>query len=90
MQELAWLLEPLQIWLQGGTWAEIKTAPGFIMLILTAAALIPSTLILIGIGGTEEWRNSPLAQWWGVAPEDPDAGWAERARDLDKDGAPDF
>ncbi len=90
MQELAWLLEPIGIWLNGGSWAEIKAAPGFLMLLITATALVPGSLILMGIGGFEEWRNTPLARWWGVSERDPDADWAERARDLDKDGTPDF
>ncbi len=90
MQELAWLLEPVRIWLEGGSWREITSAPGFILLMLTVAMLIPSSVILVGIGGWEEWRNTPLAWRLGVSPEDPDAGWAERARDLDKDGTPDF
>jgi hypothetical protein len=28
--------------------------------------------------------------WLGFSPHDPDEGWAERARDTDKDGMPDF
>jgi hypothetical protein len=90
MQELAWLLEPILIWLQGGSWEEIKSSPGFLSLLVAFCALVPGTLILMGIGGPEEWRNTPLARWWGVSEEEPDADWAERARDLDKDGSPDF
>ena len=90
MQELAWLLDPIRIWLEGGSWEEIKSSPGFLSLLITFCALVPGTLILMGIGGLEEWRNTPLARWWGVPEQDPDAGWAERARDLDKDGSPDF
>jgi hypothetical protein len=89
MQELAWLAEVVRIWLEGGTWAEIKAAPGFGMLLLLAAALLPSSLIMIGIWGVQDWRRTPFAAWFGVHP-DPDAGWSERARDLDKDGTPDF
>lgn len=90
MQELAWLAEVIRIWLEGGTWAEIKAAPGFFMLVMLCAALIPSTLIAVGIGGWTEWRETPLAAWFGVDPRDPSEDWAERARDLDKDGTPDF
>jgi hypothetical protein len=90
MQELAWLAEVIRIWAEGGTWAEIKAAPGFAMLVGLAAALVPSSLILVGIGGFEEWRDTPIARWFGVSPVDPDADWAERARDIDKDGQPDF
>lgn len=89
MQELAWLAEPIRIWIEGGTWAEIKAAQGFQMLVLLAAALVPSTLIALGIGMTE-WRETPLAIWFGWGGRDEDEDWAERARDLDKDGAPDF
>lgn len=90
MQELVWLAEPVRIWLDGGTWAEIKAAPGFQALVLLAAALVPSSLILIGIAGAHEWRESPLALWFGFGPRAEDENWAERARDLDKDGSPDF
>ncbi|MEZ5971211.1 MAG: hypothetical protein R3C31_05355 [Hyphomonadaceae bacterium] len=89
MQEIAWLLEPIRIWLEGGTWAEIKASQGFISLAMLSAVLVPSSLIALGIG-TTEWRETPLAQWFGVDPRNPDADWAERARDLDKDGYPDF
>ena len=90
MQELSWLAELIRIWAEGGTWAEIKAAPGFAMLVMLAAALVPSSLILVGIGGMEEWRATPMARWFGVSLVDPDADWAERARDLDKDGQPDI
>lgn len=89
MQEIAWLLEPIRIWLEGGTWAEIKSSQGFMTLAFLSAVLIPSSLIAWGIG-TTELRETPLARWFGVDPRDPDEGWAERARDLDKDGSPDF
>lgn len=89
MQELAWLLEPIGIWLGGGSWAEIKASEGFAALLLLASALIPSSLIAVGIGATT-WRETPLALWFGVDPRDPNADWAERARDLDKDGTPDI
>lgn len=89
MQEIAWLLEPIRIWLEGGTWAEIKSSQGFVALAVLSAVLVPSSLIALGIG-TTEWRETPLAQWFGVDPADPNEGWAERARDLDKDGTSDF
>lgn len=89
MQELVWLLEPLRIWIEGGTWAEIAASRGFVSLLGAMAFLAPSTLIALGIGLTE-WRDTPLAIWLGGRRDDPDEGWAERARDLDKDGLPDF
>jgi len=90
MQELAWLAEVVRIWLEGGTWADIQAAPGFQGLAVLAAFLIPASLILIGIGGWAEWRETPLAAWLGFAPRDPNENWAESARDIDKDGTPDF
>lgn len=89
MQELAWLLEPIRIWIEGGSWAEIKSSQGFMALALLLGALVPSSLIAMGIGITS-WRETPLAAWFGIGPRDPDGDWAERARDLDKDGSPDF
>ncbi len=90
MQELVWLGEVIGLLLRGASWAEIKAAPGFFGLVVLSAALIPSTLILVGIGGSTEWRNTPLASWFGISPEDPDADWALEARDIDKDGIPDI
>jgi hypothetical protein len=88
MQELAWIAETVRVWLEGGSWADIKAAEGFRMLVVLAAALIPSTLIALGIGHTS-WHETPLGVWFGAKPP-ADDDWAERARDLDKDGAPDF
>jgi len=90
MQELAWLGEVIGLWLRGASWAEIKAAPGFFLLVMLSAALIPSTFIALGIDGWTDWRRTPLAIWFGVSSDDPDADWALRARDLDKDGAPDI
>lgn len=90
MQELAWLAEIVRIWLDGGTWTEIKAAPGFMALLLLAAVLVPSSLIAIGISGWTGWRETPMAAWFGFAGRDPNEDWAEKARDIDKDGMPDF
>ena len=90
MQELGWLLEPLLIWLNGGDWADIKAAPGFIALMLLGAILIPSSLIMVGIGGLGDLRRTPLAIWLGSSAHEPEPNWTERARDLDGDGRPDF
>jgi len=89
MQELAWLAETVRIWIEGGTWADIKSAHGFQMLVFTASWLVPSTLIALGIG-LSEWRETPMGLWLGMGGGNPDDNWAERARDLDKDGVPDF
>lgn len=90
MQELAWLAEIIRIWLEGGTWADVHKAPGFQTLVGMAAWLVPSSIILIGISGWTDWRETPLAAWFGFARRDPDENWAEEARDIDKDGLPDF
>jgi hypothetical protein len=90
MQELTWLAQIIGIWLGGGSWADIQAAPGFQALVLAAAVLIPSSLICVGIAGWTDWRETPLAAWLGFAPRYPDENWAEKARDIDKDGTPDF
>lgn len=90
MQELAWLAEVIRIWLEGGTWADIKAAPGFVTLMFLGATLIPSSIILLGISGAADWRETPLAMWFGLGPRPEHDDWAERARDLDKDGIPDL
>jgi hypothetical protein len=90
MQEFAWLAELIRIWIEGGTWADIKAAQGFQALVGLAAWLIPTSVIFIGISGWTEWREAPLAVWLGFARRAPDENWAENARDLDKDGLPDF
>lgn len=90
MQELAWLAEIVRIWLEGGAWADIQAAPGFRAMLLLAAWLVPSSLILVGIYGWTDWRETPLAAWFGFARRDPNDDWAEKARDLDKDGTADF
>ncbi len=88
MQEFAWIAEVIRIWLEGGSWAEIKATPGFQMLVLLAAALVPSTLIGLAIGMTD-WHETPLGAYFGAKPP-ADENWAEHARDLDKDGTPDI
>lgn len=88
MQELAWIAELIRLWLEGGTWADIQAARGFQMLVTLAALLVPTTIIALGIG-LSEWHETPLGAWLGArGPRDDN--WAERARDLDKDGLPDF
>lgn len=90
MQELVWLAEIIRMWLEGGTWADIQAAPGFRALAILAACLVPSSIILIGIQGWTDWRETPMAAWFGFARRDPKENWAEEARDIDKDGLPDF
>lgn len=76
------------MWLEGASWAEISTSRGFRSLLVLACVLVPSSLVIGGIGSN--WRETPLATWFGVSPHDPDEDWAIRARDTDKDGMPDF
>ncbi|GAM99289.1 hypothetical protein U91I_02935 [alpha proteobacterium U9-1i] len=76
---------PLVIWLKGGALRDILATP----LVATLAFLVPSSLIALGIGLTE-WHETPLARWFGVRAPREDDNWTERARDLDKDGLPDF
>jgi hypothetical protein len=91
MQELAWLAEPLRLWMEGASWAEIGATPGFRMFIVAAAVLVPSSFIMLGLG-LWDWRETPLAHWFGIEPEDPQEAslWTWRARDIDHDGAADI
>lgn len=89
MDVLAGLAELLRLWLEGASGDEIRSSRGFGVVMGLAAWLIPLTVIALGIGLTE-WRETPLAVWLGFSPRDPDSDWAVRARDIDKDGAPDF
>ncbi|MGE0595493.1 MAG: hypothetical protein AB7P07_03965 [Hyphomonadaceae bacterium] len=88
MDFLPAIAELLRIWIEGGTWAEIKAAQGFHVLLATACFAAPSSIIALGIGHTD-WRETPLALVLGFRPREPD-DWAARARDTDKDGLPDF
>lgn len=89
MQELVWIVEPIKVWLHGGTLQEIIHTRGFMSLMAGAALLIPSSVIMLGIG-LDDWNETPLARHLGFGPSVGDEDWAERARDIDKDGAPDF
>ena len=87
MQELSWIAEIIRVWLEGGSWADIKATQGFMYILVGAAWLVPSTVIALGIGMTD-WHETPLGMWMGARP--PDDSWVERARDLDGDGLSDF
>jgi hypothetical protein len=88
MDVLAGIAEVIRIWIEGGSWADVTAAHGFQAVVSFAAFAVPSTLIALGIGMTE-WYETPLGMWFGARPQE-DEHWAERARDLDKDGLPDF
>jgi hypothetical protein len=91
MQELAWLAEPIRIWLEGGSWADISSTTGFRVIIGLTALLVPGTVIAMGLG-TTEWHETPLARYFGVREKLPgeDSMWTWRARDIDGDGTPDI
>jgi hypothetical protein len=88
VQELVWLIEPIQVWLRGGSLHEITHTNGFIALLVIAALLGPSTIIMLGIG-LDDWADTPLGRYFGATPSD-DGAWTQSARDIDKDGMPDF
>jgi len=91
MQELAWLAEPIRIWLEGGSWAQISAAPGFRILLTLSALLAPASVIMLALGDAD-WRETPLARYFGFEPKLPgeDSMWTWRARDIDGDGTPDI
>ncbi len=88
MQELIWLIEPIQVLARGGGFAEATQTKGFLSLAILAALLIPCSIIAFGLG-VDGWRETPLARYFGLG-DDPDADWATRARDRDGDGTLDF
>jgi hypothetical protein len=89
MDALVAVAELVRIWLGGGAWADMQAAHGLQTLLVLAAWLVPSTIIGLGIGMTD-WHETPLGAWMGARPPREDEEWSERARDLDKDGLPDF
>lgn len=91
MDLLSWILEPLRIWLEGGSWAEISRSGGFTMLVVVICFVVPASLFALAYG-VESWRKTPIGWLLGVRPEDPadDRDWLYKARDIDKDGIPDI
>ena len=90
MQEVIWLIEPIRVWLAGGSFADGVHTDGFLHLAALFAVAVPGTIIAMGIGMTE-WHETPLGAWFGARAPDPNAEtWVDRARDLDKDGMPDI
>lgn len=88
MDILSAIAEVVRILIEGGGWAEIQAADGFRSLVGLSVWLIPPTIIALGIGMTE-WHETPLGVFMGARRPEKD-NWAERARDLDKDGLADF
>lgn len=91
MQELAWLLEPLRVWLEGGSFAEVSATPGFNILFTLILLLVPPTIIALSLGDTD-WAETPLGRYFGARQKDPgeDSMWTWKARDVDGDGTPDI
>ncbi len=89
MDLLLALIEPVRTIVHGGEWKGLLASEGFQHLLVAMAFAIPSSLIALGIG-TTSWRETPVAAWLGINSRDPAEGWAERARDTDGDGRPDF
>jgi hypothetical protein len=81
------VVAPIMTWLESGDPRDLLASPAAAAL----AFIIPSTIIALGIG-VAEWRETPLAAWLGMSHvgDDSEDNWTERARDLDKDGSPDF
>lgn len=91
MDSLAAIAELVRVWMDGGDWTKIQATEGFRTLVGVAAWLAPMSLIALGFG-VDSWRELPIATFLGFSSKDPkdDPNWAERARDLDKDGIPDI
>lgn len=98
MDVLSAAAEVTRLWLEGGDWTKLQASEGFHVLVGVACWVAPTTIIGLGLG-VESWRELPAAMFLGFGrkpPEDSADGadgetnWAERARDLDKDGLPDF
>lgn len=83
--------EILRLWAEGADWNKIQAARGFNTVLTVLCWVVPTTIITLGFG-IDSWRELPVARFLGFRPSTPaeDSAWAERARDLDKDGAPDI
>jgi hypothetical protein len=85
VQEFIWLVESVRAYFEGG-WEGVRAVPGFWVLVLLFIALVPPTLIMMGIGD-DSFDETPLGQWLGVESDD---GWPPpRTIDIDGDGRPD-
>ncbi len=79
------LIQPIMAWMDSGDPRDLLASPAGAAL----AFILPSTIIALLIGFTH-LRETTLAAWIGMFRGEPEADWTERARDIDKDGAPDF
>lgn len=82
MQELVWLLEPIRVWLNGGTAEEVFATDRFQAVALLCAVLVPGTLIAMLAFG-DDWRRTPLAAYLGMGRDSEDACWPEPPPDAD-------
>jgi hypothetical protein len=94
MDLLSAAAEVARVWMEGGDWTKIQATEGFHVLVGVACWVAPTTIIALGLG-VDSWRELPVAKFLGFGrnPDERvngDANWAERARDLDKDGLADF
>jgi hypothetical protein len=84
MLELQALADMFRAFMEG---RDVVATEGFRQICVAMTFIIPASVIggLIAAG---DWHETPLGQWLGLKA--PDDSWAVRARDLDKDGQPDF
>ncbi|MGE0047075.1 MAG: hypothetical protein AB7J28_10185 [Hyphomonadaceae bacterium] len=83
MQEIFWFIDSVRAFFEGGM-AAVRQEPGFWILLIGAALLVPSTIIFMAVTG-DDFHETPLGRWFGVAP--PDEGWPPpMSVDIDGDG----
>jgi hypothetical protein len=96
--EIIWIFEALRTLATGGDIGALFDKPGFVSTMIWLAAIVPMTVIALGIG-VIEWGDTPLGRWFGAAPSEPIRSLAdidadlkkyETWRDLDGDGRGDF
>lgn len=98
MTEIAWLIELFRTLLAGEAVEPLFQKPGFVGTMIWTAAIVPPSLIAVGIG-MHEWGETPIGRWFGISPSEPtrslgeinsDLRKYETWRDLDGDGEADF
>jgi hypothetical protein len=76
MQELLWLIEPLQVWLHGGTIEEITRTEGFMAFGALFVVLVPGSVIWLLLSNGD-WRETALARYLGQGKYGEDNCWPE-------------
>jgi hypothetical protein len=98
MTEIIWIIEAIRTLLTGGSLEPLMEKPGFVSTLIWLVAIVPMSLIAMGIG-LHEWGDTPLGSWFGATPSEPvrsigeidaDLKKYETWRDLDGDGRGDF